>query len=174
MPQSARWSEAARGEEVERILAAGDPPAPAVASLPATAAAATLVWCVPFNCHGVTSFVMRKAPKLECLVDERRLSFLTIQHYRNPFQSVVSDPLDHAVLPSTLVGVCGNIVRTCRAYTILGLKLPPQLTSEAASPAEVAASEADVPVQVAVTPFSSCTGGELLGLEHDLRCLNLP
>lgn len=65
-------------------------------------------------------------------------------------------------------------MRTCRAYTILGLKLPAQLTSEAASCAEVAASEVDGPTQLAVTPFSSCTEGELLGLEHDLRCLRLP
>ena len=79
----------------------------------------------------------------------------------------------HALLPSALAGALGNVVRACRAYTVLGLKLPAQLTSEAASPAGVAASEVDVPIQVPVSPFSSCTEAELLGLEHELRCLQL-
>ena len=47
VPQSARWSEAARGEEVERIIAAGDAPVPAEALPPPAAAAATLMWYVP-------------------------------------------------------------------------------------------------------------------------------
>lgn len=48
---------------MERILAAGDAPAPAEASPPAAAAAATLVWYVPCDFHGCASIAMREAPR---------------------------------------------------------------------------------------------------------------
>lgn len=52
--QAARWSEATRAAEVERIMAAGDAPAVMEGVPPAAAIAATLRWCAMSGTFGCT------------------------------------------------------------------------------------------------------------------------